>query len=292
VLEKLFQGLFGAGTTTTGQGQGHANAGQTTQPEVPFAFLNQSGPGLVDAVMAYINTGNHEDVLPKIEAVSANLQQTMAGSARNEIERQVWQFREQPEALWRYAQVLQALNLKEYKRFKTHQHRAHINEAVVDFLHWTVSAERQWSNDKSTTVADLLYVVQRLGGTAADLVSYSIPIAHAYIQQRFHMNVNKIGWEVLPVTAFSEALSKCDAKTRALGFCAFKDMPQIKDPAFLPFIFEQFEDSTKGLHDVARDLLKLHDKEVTHQKAVELLGSKKASVRESAVNILGWLGTE
>lgn len=198
---------------------------QPPPPDVPFAFLNGLHRGLGDVTLTYINTGEHDEVLQQIAGAAANLPKHLDGPSRKAIEKLVWQFREQPEALWRYAQVVRRLNLTDQRPGRKLPHRAHVREAVVQFLDWTVEAAKGTPDDKSTTVADLLYVVERLGGNAADLVSFSIPIARDYTQRRFQMVGSKKGWETLPVTAFSEALSKCDAKTRAIAFRSFKSMP-------------------------------------------------------------------
>lgn len=292
MLGKLVKGLLSSGTTKTPQTQGGANVVQPQQSDPPFAVLNKSQRGLGDIALSYIDTGEHEEVLPQIKAVADNLRQTIFGPQRTAIEQLVWQFGGRPEALWRYAQVVRSLDLTVVVPSTNLPHRAHVSDPVVHFLDWIVNARTRKLDDQSTKVADFLCAIERLGGNAADLVSYSIPIARGHRQRRLEMDVNTIGWEVLPVTAFSEALSKCDAKTRTLALRDFKNMPQIKDPSFLSFIFVQFEEGAKGVRDAARELLQLHDKEATHKKAVELLGSKKASAREAAVQVFGWLGTE
>lgn len=291
MLGKLVKGLLGSGTTKTPQVQRRSNAGQPQPQEVPFAILNKSQRGLGDVALSYIETGEHEEFLPNIETAAASLHQPISGPPRTAIADMVWQFRERPEALWRYWQVVRRLNLPPHQTSNDLPHRAHISDDVAHFLNWTVNVSQPAHNDKSTKVADLLDVVERLGGNAADLVSFSISAARGY-RRSFPVATNTIGWEDLPVTAFSEALSKCDAKTRANAFGTLKGMPQIKDPRFLSFIFAQFEDGAKSVREAARELLQLQDNEMIHKKAVELLGSKKASARGTAVQILGGLGTE
>lgn len=292
MLGKLVKGLLGSGTTKTPQVQHRSNTGQPQPPETPFAILNEYHPVLETAALSYIETGKHEEFLPHIETAAAKLRQNLYGQPQQAIANLVWQFRDRPEALWRYWQVVRRLNLTPRQPSNNLPHRAHISDDVAHFLDWTARASHQTLNDTCTKVADLLYVVEKLGGNAADLVSFSISAARGYQQRRFWLTTNTIGWEVLPVTAFCEALSKCDAKTRATTFDAFKKMPQIKDPLFLSFIFTQFEEGAKSVRDAARELLQLHDKEIVHKKAVELLASKKASARGSAVQILGGLGTK
>lgn len=293
MLGKFIQGLVGSGTSQTSQVSNRANAARAQEPEVPFAVLNQAQRNFGNMMLEYIATGKHEEVLTQIAQVVARLPLPITGPSRRAIEKLVWQLPDQPEALWRYAQVVRRLNFTVSRNSADIPHRAHIREAVVQFLDWTVNASRgELSRDKHMKVADLLYVVEKLGGNAADLVSFLIPMQRNYRQRGFLLGSSPTGWEVLPITAFSDALSKCDAQTRALALRTFKTAPQIKDPLFLSFIFSQFEESAKGVRDAARELLHLHDKQATHKHAVKLLGSKKASAREAAVQILGWIGTE
>lgn len=190
-----------------------------------------------------MNTKKSFRISKRWPATCANLSLIPHGPRLRKL---IWEFQDRPDAFWRYAQGVRRLNLIGHRLSTEVPHRAHIREAVVHFLDWTMDATK-WSRDKkSMKVSTLLYVLERLGGNAADLVSFSIPVARKYRKLRFELGVNPTGWEVLPLTAFSEALSRCDATTRANGLLAFKNMPQIKDPLFLSFILHSSKKAQKG----------------------------------------------
>lgn len=283
----LFQNLFGKNPPH----QVHQPSTRTAR--LPFNELDRFRQGLAEQARQYVITGEPSGTPGEVSA--AVTAQTFAHSFQNDLRKLAHGFGKNPEGLVRLVRLQKALG----GTTPSHGNTPHLDTVPEDVLRlfalFSNSGIPQ-GLEVPTTADDVVAATHLLGGSEADFVTYLLP------KGRYDSGVAITGLtqasddrpayrdRVSPDIVI-DAISRTNATFRTLALQQFRSKSADASPAFLDFLFEQFEESSEKLREAARARLGAYDAEIVEEKALARLDGGKATLRASMVSILGRIGT-
>ncbi len=288
MLGRLFKKYLGATSDTADQ--------PTPTDGQAYAFLDTVKRGLAHRARTYLATGNSSDVLADLKAtVGANPNYLPARPHRDAVmatNALCYGLGGRPDALARFAELRHAMGWG--FSLTTQKGSEHLDAIpdIVRVLLSAFSAGQGTTSDTPTTWGDVRAAVKRLGGRDVDIVLYFLPAHRRFYRAPEIPSVKGIFADQFDTEVFVEALAGQDANVRGNVLQHWAKMSFVKEPAFLPFLFDQGQESSVTLRKNAAALLPLHDAEAVTKRAIEMLAAKKATARLFAVEALAAVGGE
>ncbi len=288
MLGRIIQKVFGAA----------ANPDNRTSPEDagPFDHLEPVKRGLAARAKTYLATGEDEAVLADLKAsVGTNTNflpgrtHSAAVIATNQL---CHELGGQPEALARYAELRHAMGFGFSLTVSKGQEHLNAIPDVVRVLLLVCGNRNRVPSETPTTWDDLRAAVRILGGSDIDIVIYCLP-TERYTSRTINMETSHqtLFGDQFDAATIIAALEPQNAKVRATVLGQWAQQHIVKEPAFLPFLFQQGHESGVTLRKNAAAILPQHDGDAVTRLAIEMLASKKATARLFAVEALGMVGT-